>query len=367
MLLTPVTDELKTKPLLNKGFVKVRDATLDSDVIAWLCGDSYGRVKMVGLAADFYISTYVKDVAAKRTMGQEGFDPLTDGDCFISEDNSLTAWLASVNDATTKNLKWLDSFMFTYLCAAVAGELRHSVNVDSVNKALRKKLTQFGILGSDQQNDLSRGAVQKRFLTSLQASQLHTYLELAVTCFDSPKWPSSYGGPRWAEIAKTGLQRYEKQIDATSFIDRVFDLKHNGGPMFDKNKAVDNTKLQEFLDHKFLVKNDYEWDYWLKYCSSAINKFLRSAKEKKCWNGCEAPFTPFVPVETETIKKQEPENNFELPSWAKKPAIDFGFPPPKTKPTQPSGQYLAYPNLNSTQSTECSHLTLDTLAIPTKV
>lgn len=45
---------------------------------------------------------------------------------------------------------------------------------------------------------------------------------------------SGYGGPKWGDIAKTQLMYLKKEIDPVMFLDRVWNLQHNGGICLNK-------------------------------------------------------------------------------------------------------------------------------------
>jgi len=47
-----------------------------------------------------------------------------------------------------------------------------------------------------------------------------------------------YGGPKWAHIAEAVQLYFEGEVTAEVFVDRAFDLQHNGGPVFNKHHMV---------------------------------------------------------------------------------------------------------------------------------
>lgn len=56
--------------------------------------------------------------------------------------------------------------------------------------------------------------------------------------FSRPGWRSSYGGKKWANIAEAGEFFWNGTVGAAVFVDRVFDLQHNGGRVFNKHPMV---------------------------------------------------------------------------------------------------------------------------------
>jgi len=103
---------------------------------------------------------------------------------------------------------------------------------------------------------------------------------LAAELFKELDWASSYGGPKWAEIAEGYIlldkahTNNEKQIA----IDHAYDLQHNTGTALNKVKdfAINNSYdwLQKVLDHKRDAKSMYEL---LPHCSSDMRKLALEA------------------------------------------------------------------------------------------
>lgn len=61
-------------------------------------------------------------------------------------------------------------------------------------------------------------------------------------------WGGSYGGPKWANIAKAGLLYYDESMPKAVFIDHCADLKHNGGMAYNKTSSQSYTHFM--LDMK---------------------------------------------------------------------------------------------------------------------
>ncbi len=285
------------------------------------------HVRVVNLAVDFYLSLYLQEVIAKRAEGTEGFDPVTRRMCFIFKETSLTNYNAILANAVNERLNWIESFLFTYLCAACAGELRHSPGrVSSLPKYEIDRLEQFQIVvnGSPKQ----RSETQRNFLKTVTKDRIHDFLGVATDIFTQYKWAGSFGGKKWGDISKTGSDRVVTKLDRIAFIDRVFDLKHNGGPIFDKNGAVHNMSLQHFLDCKLEMTKDNEWSDWLQYAHPSLIVCLKLAHKTNLWQGTK---------NLETIKavpalfNPETDDGEEVSTYKPKP-----MPKPPSKP-------LAYP------------------------
>lgn len=138
----------------------------------------------------------------------------------------------------------------TYLLIATAGELRHA-------QALRRVSADATVLVNVGLNyQLDRRAVQHSVLERLSAlgpKETITFLEAGVRIFRDRTWASSYGGEKWAVITETLLQYLQGRLRSALFVDRVFDLRHNGGRLFDKHPMVRQTNegtLQSQLNFK---------------------------------------------------------------------------------------------------------------------
>ena len=125
-----------------------------------------------------------------------------------------------------------------YLAIAVAGELRHSSKCAKLSQAAQKKLDDLArefnlVQGGD------RYAVQMKTVAALreQPKRLPQLFQMAKEIF-SANWKSSFGGNAWAKIANAPLEFLEGRLSHSVFVDHVFDLRHNGGRMFDKHPMV---------------------------------------------------------------------------------------------------------------------------------
>lgn len=76
--------------------------------------------------------------------------------------------------------------------------------------------------------------------------------------FNAPKWSKSYGGKKWADICRILILYLEGQITDLIFIDQVFDLEHNCGCVFNKNKSyIDQyNNIKDFLNYKKCFKGE---------------------------------------------------------------------------------------------------------------
>lgn len=303
--------------------------------------DKYGVIKICNLGTDFYVTLLMKDVLTKRAKGTEGFDPINGVPCFIFNESQYISWSTQINPMLLKKITYIDRFMYTYICAACSGELRHAPSKGSVSSNMtadEKAYLDLCGITKDFSADQTRLGTQKRFLQLMTVEKSVEFLQMAVRIFGNYNWGGGYGGPAWASVAQCALDRALNKFDKIGFIDHAFDLKHNGGPIFDKNKSVDQSNINQFLDAKLHAKKDTDWVNWIKYCSDDVIKCLEEAKKLGLW-------TAQIIKDTSKPKKKELhelygeiilENGEEIPAdpayaVAKAPTPNVAIPVAKPK------------------------------------
>ena len=125
-----------------------------------------------------------------------------------------------------------------YLANAIAGELRHSFwRLESFSEAKRQSLQKkYGVLKDDSREDAQTAVMQK--LQKQDVSAQAEFFRLANELFSLGGWEPGYGGSAWAQIAHAVLKFMSGDWSPTEFVDHVFDLRHNGGRLFDKHPMV---------------------------------------------------------------------------------------------------------------------------------
>lgn len=123
-----------------------------------------------------------------------------------------------------------------YLAIAVAGELRHSrrqASLDSNEWAALSTLEREFALANGGYN---RQVAQKATIDLLRNDPrlLPRFFGLAATVFGA-NWNGGYGGAAWARIAEAPVAFLGGKLSHSVFVDHVFDLRHNGGRLFDKH------------------------------------------------------------------------------------------------------------------------------------
>ncbi len=157
-----------------------------------------------------------------------------------------------------KEHKRVASILAFYLTLAVAGELRNSGMIEDQSKtvqlALAKLADSYDVVRGGNHDRRNR---QHRGVRSLCAKSLKgqtEFFKLAETVFQASGWSNGYGGSAWAKIANTVRRYITRQFNTSTFVDRVFDLRHNGNCLFDKHSIVSGATSEENLHTQLDVK-----------------------------------------------------------------------------------------------------------------
>lgn len=125
-----------------------------------------------------------------------------------------------------------------YLALAIGAELRHAVDLtyEPMPDGLADKFREYGYNFSV----CDRHDAQQVALRQLENQALTTQLEFfqfAERVF-SLRWSASFGGRAWAVIAQAMCNFLSGKWTVATFVDHVFDLRHNGKCLFDKHSMV---------------------------------------------------------------------------------------------------------------------------------
>lgn len=129
-----------------------------------------------------------------------------------------------------------------YLIVAVSGELQYLYDGTSPGCAqlcdeLRNR---FDLPRMERGAGYHQGAynlVQRSF-PHLPLSEVVKFLDIAVVAFTKYVGNGAVAGSRWAAIAQAARDFLKGEFAHSVFVDHVFDLKHNGGVLFDKHPMV---------------------------------------------------------------------------------------------------------------------------------
>lgn len=128
--------------------------------------------------------------------------------------------------------------LVAYLAIAVGGEIRYAYRkLWGDRPAQLDQLEQrFGVAPFEKkQAQMSTFEALKDTTLADQAE----FFRLCQEVFDCGRWSSgAYGGKAWGHIARAGFNFLAGIWSPTVFVDHVFDLRHNGGTLFDKHSMV---------------------------------------------------------------------------------------------------------------------------------
>lgn len=170
-----------------------------------------------------------------------------------------------------------------YLVIAVGGELRHGFTESrrvGAEHELEQLNQKFGLSGFSERSYSQQQAVET--LRAGDSSFQCEYFVLAEAVFEKGTWGNSFGGPRWAEIARTVKLYLSGKMTHTVFVDHVFDLRHNGGVLFDKHAMLirtDEFLLQRQLDTKKSASGLSELHRRLTHFHESVSEPVRTMLE----------------------------------------------------------------------------------------
>lgn len=123
--------------------------------------------------------------------------------------------------------------MFDYLTMICVGEARHHGSVKWPVKRPQSR--------------------SEAYIQALQHDPRYL-LPACESIFGNLKWGGSYGGPKWANIAKQTALYFKHKSHPAVFVDHVVDLSHNGGIAFNKgyiiNLEIGQSEYIQMLDTK---------------------------------------------------------------------------------------------------------------------
>jgi pyruvate,orthophosphate dikinase len=133
-----------------------------------------------------------------------------------------------------------------YLLLAVTGEMRHCWRKTKFgrwgegNEGVRElermlSIDSFNQFPGDTSGRMRIHAHVAMIASAFSRQQLVDFVSLVAAAFRDGGWDSGYGGAAWATIAETLCQFLSGEISHTLFVDRVFDLRHNGNVLFNKH------------------------------------------------------------------------------------------------------------------------------------
>lgn len=228
------------------------------------------------LLYDFYLLSYLTTLSL--SPDQKGFT----GTLIGRDASEIRMDISKAENTLLPVLrKQLSDALFIAVCAEIRHILDRSQNWEKYrgNVLLKSYIQNYGMSTSHkipremkprgekppmitQQVDYrkSYSAVMKALKDT--GSTPEQFVRLCADLFKNGRWDSSYGGPKWAEIAEAWIllnksPQTNQQLQVA--IDHAYDLQHNTGTVL--NKVVnyyingDITWLKKALDHKADLKN----------------------------------------------------------------------------------------------------------------
>ena len=196
------------------------------------------------------------------------------------------------NDAESLRIRVhteIAEIMACYLFTAVAGEARHALcNSSGEMHAIKRLMSDFDFKFRE-----GRGAMYDYAISAFaKRSRQHQieFVRLCADIFERRNWDSVYGGAKWAKIARALLEFLTGRIGHTVFVDHAFDLRHNGGVMFNKhsmlsNKTNENT-LHLQLERKKAVAGTGLFNQLYRLhpvISDPVSKLWETGKKRNLW------------------------------------------------------------------------------------
>jgi len=145
-----------------------------------------------------------------------------------------------------------------YLLLATTREARHSRHqrqtAQNVVAAMARieAILKINLLSLDFRPTIRNVCVQA--VKAMSSKQLAEYTADLLTIFRKGRWHAGYGGDAWAKITETLLLYLRGEISPVVFVDAVFDLRHNGGRLFDKHAMLSvqtgEDVIRDMLDKK---------------------------------------------------------------------------------------------------------------------
>lgn len=141
-----------------------------------------------------------------------------------------------------------------YLVVAVGGEMRHVGSYNNrCEKEVEELLERFKVerTGSREHRSLAQERTNN-FLKTVGLAEHIRFVELCAVVFARGQWGASYGGSRWADIARAAHGFLSGKLAHSEFADHAFDLQHNSGTVFGKHSMIQLTRhsVHELLELK---------------------------------------------------------------------------------------------------------------------
>lgn len=164
---------------------------------------------------------------------------------FYLSDAMATAAQGTALEEQAKDLRLLVHMevaerIVVYLVLAIGGEMRHMSDSNwQCPDAVAELLGTYKVTRnhSKQYRSLAQAVTNVQLRSMDLAGQIR-FLELCATVFRQGCWANGFGGVRWVNIAEAAYNFMTGSLGHSLFADHAFDLHHNTGRVFGKNKMI---------------------------------------------------------------------------------------------------------------------------------
>ncbi|MFH1142242.1 MAG: hypothetical protein V1695_00855, partial [Candidatus Uhrbacteria bacterium] len=143
----------------------------------------------------------------------------------------------------------LIEWMRAYGVHAVVSEMRHQADENNLVDCINSP----GLDISEENISVDDTDQVDTFLKYATKQEIGEYLHQASLQFRSLSWRKGFGGEPWAKIAETIAEAWQEKYPEEIICDRIFDLEHNSGMIFDKRPdrvKANTSELRRILNFK---------------------------------------------------------------------------------------------------------------------
>lgn len=182
-----------------------------------------------------------------------------------------------------------------YLMVAVSSELRYVHRREFIVSGMREEYERILELGMKE--SMSRGnPYLLEIMGGRPVDQQIEFFTLSRRIFDNPAWGevgfAGIGGEKWARISEVAEKYLNKEWGNVVFLDRLFNLRHNGGCIFDKHEMI--RSRDSVLDDQLNIKHSFSGDL-ISLRSMLLGDNRISAEFEALWQECAKKVTSKKP------------------------------------------------------------------------
>jgi hypothetical protein len=249
-------------------------------------------VDPVRAAADYYLLDGIVNLVrfGQIDAPEAGMRRLQNKDEIVRNDGMLSAWVVAATRSRNRLIERLDQTFLNYAVSAVGGELRY-------HRACAGDWA-----------PQSRSGAWQAFVGIVNEKGPEVVFN-AVDLFEE-FGSGSYGGTKWAQIAKVTALRLSGKMAPWLFVDRIFTLEHNGGCVLNKQSWATSNKLGYGLHHMRKVLDahaaaDTDWSLLLSVASPEVADMFKKVDSRISAQARRAGgFLPSIPSKAQKTVRQ---------------------------------------------------------------